>query len=389
MLRKIRLILALAVVIAGTAPAGAAEPAPFTDKAFADAQAAGQLIVLHINAFWCPTCGAQRPVLADILDEAAQSPQLSDLVIFTIDFDSQPDVVQRFNVQMQGTLIVFKGRTEVGRLTGETDPVAIRALLLKAETSTPEEVQKSLIASRLLTVGSYALAVLAGILSVLSPCVLPLIPLVVGGAATAHRYGALALASGVAISYVVVGLFLATIGLSLGLNAEALRRTAAVIMILSGVVLMSEQLQERFALLGGGLGDAANRLIARITPNGLGGQFAIGILLGAVWSPCVGPTLAAAATLAAQRETLGQVALVMLLFGLGAAVPLTLIGMLSRQAVLRWRERMGRAGRVGKLILGGLLVVIGGTILTGFDRTMETYLLEISPSWLTSITIRF
>lgn len=389
MFRKILLIVAMAMAIARTAPAGATEPAPFTPQAFTDAQAAGQLIVLHVNAFWCPTCGAQRPVLADILDEAAQSPALSDLTIFTIDFDSQADIVRRFDVQMQGTLIVFKGRTEVGRLTGETDPNVIRALLLKAKSSTPQEFQASLIAERLLTVGSYALAALAGILSVLSPCVLPLIPLVVGGAATAHRFGALALASGVAISYVVVGLFVATIGLSFGLNAEALRLAAAAIMILSGVVLLSEGLQERFALLGGRLGDVADRLIARITPSGLGGQFAIGVLLGVVWSPCVGPTLAAAATLAAQRETLGQVSLVMLLFGFGAAIPLALIGLLSRRALLRWRGRMGAAGRAGKFALGGLLVLIGGVILSGIDRSAETYLLQLSPPWLTNMTIHF
>lgn len=389
MFRKTLLILALAMLVVCPAASFAAEPVPFAAEAFADAQAAGQLIVVHVNAFWCPTCGAQRPILADIIDEVATSSELGDLTIFTVDFDTQEDVVHRFNVSMQGTLIVFNGKIEVGRLVGETDPVAIKALLLKAKTTTPEQVQADLVRERILTLGSYLLAVLAGVLSVLSPCVLPLLPLVVGAAAAAHRFGAVALSGGVALSYAAIGLFVATLGLSIGLDADLFRKAAAVLMLLAGVVLLSEPLQERLALAGGRLGDAADRLMARITPSGAGGQFLIGVLLGAIWSPCVGPTLAAAATLAAQRETLGQVALVMLLFGLGAAVPLALIGTLSRRALIRWRGRMGAAGRAGKLVLGVLFVLLGGVILSGFDRVAETFLLDNSPQWLTAITIRF
>jgi cytochrome c biogenesis protein CcdA len=389
MFRKTLLILALAVLVARPAATVAAEPVPFTAEAFADAQAARQLIVVHVNAFWCPTCGAQRPILADILDEVATSPELGDLAIFTVDFDTQDAVVRKFNVSMQGTLIVFTGKIEVGRLIGETDSVAIKALLLKAKTTTPEQVQAALVRERVLTLGSYVLAVLAGMLSVLSPCVLPLLPLVVGAAAAAHRFGAVALSGGVALSYTVIGLFVATLGLSIGLAADAFRMTAAVLLLLAGVVLLSEPLQERLALAGGRLGDTAERLMARITPSAAGGQFLIGVLLGAIWSPCVGPTLAAAATLAAQRETLGQVTMVMLLFGLGAAVPLALVGAVSRHALISWRGRMGAAGRAGKLVLGVLFVLIGGAILSGFDRVMETFLLQNSPQWLTAITIHF
>ena len=383
------LILALAVLAAVSAPAGAAEPVPFSPDGFAEAQAAHQLIVIHVNAFWCATCGAQRPVLADVLDAAAQSPELGSLTIFTVDFDSQKDVVKRFNVQMPATLIVFNGQTEVGRLTGETDATAIETLLIEAETGTPQEVQAAIVAARILTVGSYFLGALAGLLSILSPCVLPLIPIVVGDAAAAHKFGALALSSGVAVSYVAVGLFVATVGLSIGLNADAFRTAAAVLMALSGVMLLSEILQGRLALIGGHFGNATDRLMTRIKVSGIGGQFLLGVLLGAVWSPCIGPTLAAAVTLAAQREALGQAALVMFAFGLGAAVPLALIGILSRQAFVRWRGRMGEAGHAGKVILGVLLVVTGGSILSGIDSNIKFFLLQMSPHWLTDSTIRF
>lgn len=382
-------ILAFAILAAVSASASAAEPVPFTTEAFADAQAAHRLIVVHVNAFWCPTCGVQRPILEDILDKVAQSPELSGLTIFTVDFDSQQDVVQRFNANVQATLIVFNGQTEMGRLTGETDPAVIKALLIKAKTSTPQEVQAVVVKAKIISLGSYALAALAGVLSILSPCVLPLIPLIVGDAAAAHRFGALALSIGVAVSYVAVGLFVATIGLSIGLGANAFRMAAAVWMALAGIVLLSEPLQARFEVASGRFGAAAGQLMAGITPRGMGGQFLLGLLLGAVWTPCVGPTLAAAITLAAQREAVGQAALVMLAFGLGAAIPIMLIGTLSRRALIRWRGRMAEAGRAGKVVLGVLLVVIGGSILSGIDRDMETFLLQVSPHWLTDTTIRF
>ena len=66
--------------------------------------------------------------------------------------------------------------------------------------------------------GALGLALLAGILSTLSPCVLPLLPIVLGAALTEHRFGPLALAAGVALSFVVVGLFVATVGFAIGLD---------------------------------------------------------------------------------------------------------------------------------------------------------------------------
>ena len=82
----------------------------------------------------------------------------------------------------------------------------------------------------------------------------------------------------------------------------------------------------------------------RPNSGGLGGQFAVGLLLGAVWSPCVGPTLGAASLLAAQGRDLGQVALTMFVFGLGAALPLLALGLASREVMMRWRHRLAAAG---------------------------------------------
>jgi len=134
------------------------------------------------------------------------------------------------------------------------------------------------------------------------------------------------------------------------------------------------------------LGD---RLIARLRLDGLTGQFAVGLLLGLVWAPCVGPTLGAAATLASQGKQRAQVAGVMALFGVGAALPLVLVGHCSRTAMMRVRSTLMSAGVVGKYLLGALMIAVGVLILTGTEKVIEAWLVAISPEWLTAITTRF
>ena len=237
--------------------------------------------------------------------------------------------------------------------------------------------------------GSALFALIAGILSTLSPCVLPLLPLVLGAAVSEHKLGPAALAAGLALSFVAIGLFVATIGFSIGLDSGVLRNVAALLLLAVGLVLLVPKLQVRLAVAGGPVSGWADRRFGGFSAAGLKGQFAVGLLLGAVWSPCVGPTLGAASVLAAQGKDLGQVAVVMIAFGIGAALPLLLLGLASREAMMRWRERLLRAGQGGKAILGGLLAVIGILILSGLDKQLEAFMVDVSPMWLTRLTTQF
>ncbi len=175
-------------------------------------------------------------------------------------------------------------------------------------------------------------------LSVLSPCVLPLVPIVLGTAASEHRLGPVALAGGLALSFTVVGLFVATVGFAVGLDAGLFRTAAALLLVGIGAVLMAPGLQARLAVAAGPVGTWTEERFGGFSTTGLSGQFGVGLLLGAVWSPCVGPTLGAASVLAARGESLGAVALTMLAFGIGAALPLLGLGLLSRDALMRWRN---------------------------------------------------
>jgi cytochrome c-type biogenesis protein len=234
-----------------------------------------------------------------------------------------------------------------------------------------------------------ALAFLAGVLSTLSPCVLPLLPIVLGAALTEHRYGPVALAGGAALSYVAVGLFVATIGFAVGLDQDVFRYVAAVLLIAIGAVLLLPKLQVRLAVAAGPFGNWAHTQAGGMSTRGLSGQFALGLLLGAVWSPCVGPTLGAASVLAAQGKDIGRVALTMIAFGIGAAAPLIALGMLSREALMRWRDRLLQAGKGGKYLLGALLLFVGVLIVSGLDKKLEAAIVDASPAWLTQLTTRF
>jgi cytochrome c-type biogenesis protein len=240
-----------------------------------------------------------------------------------------------------------------------------------------------------MAIGTLALAAIAGVLSTLSPCVLPLLPVVLGAAATEHRAGPAALAAGVAVSFTALGLFVATIGFAIGLDGAWFRNVAAVLLLAIGAILMVPALQMRLSAAAGPLSNWIEQRFGGTFTQGLAGQFALGLLLGAVWAPCVGPTLGAASILAAKGENLGEVAATMAVFGLGAALPLLLLGMLSRQAMIAWRGRLLGAGGKGKIILGGVLALVGLLILTGLDKRIETALVEASPAWLTELTTRF
>ena len=120
LLRSVALGLAALLFVALNANA-----VPFEAKSFQDAQTAGKTILVEVTAPWCPVCKAQRPTLESI------SKERPNLVVFQVDFDSAKDVLKRFGVQKQSTLIIFKGANEVGRSTGETNPTQIRSLVAK------------------------------------------------------------------------------------------------------------------------------------------------------------------------------------------------------------------------------------------------------------------
>jgi cytochrome c-type biogenesis protein len=223
-----------------------------------------------------------------------------------------------------------------------------------------------------------ALAFVAGLLTALSPCVLPLLPLVIGSAAS-NRYGPTALAAGFVTTFTVIGVLLASLGTALGLSDTIVRSTSAALLVAAGVLMISHHLQDLAGRWLSPLASASARLSAR-AGQGVAGQFFVGALLGGVWSPCVGPTLGTALGLATRSETLAHAAAIMTAFGLGSATLLLTAGYASR-AFIGQRLPLLQAGERGRLVFGIVLLLVGISVASGADKIVESLVLERLPQW--------
>jgi cytochrome c biogenesis protein CcdA len=222
--------------------------------------------------------------------------------------------------------------------------------------------------------------------SLLSPCVLPLLPVALAGALDRHRLGPVALAGGLAISATGFGLAFAALGLAL--DRDVVRLVAAGLLVVFGAVLLSARLDLAFARATAPIAGRAASLLSRFGRQGLAGQIAVGALLGVLWTPCGGPTLGSSVGLAAQRESLPAAAAVMAAYSAGAAAPLLVLAYGSRRVLDRPR-RLATVARVARPAIGFTLVALGLLTLVGADKALEAVLVEHMPPWLVDLTTRF
>jgi cytochrome c biogenesis protein CcdA len=230
------------------------------------------------------------------------------------------------------------------------------------------------------------LAFAAGALTILSPCVLPLVPVVLASAVQRHRLGAVALAGGLITSFTLVGFVVAAFGSRLGVDSDQLRITGAVILGAAGAFLLLPKIQDRVANAASPLMAWAGERQRAFDDSGLWGQAAIGGLLGLVWSPCVGPTLGAAIALAAQGQELSRVALTMAAFATGIAAVLLFVALLGRSLLQRMKHGLAANAKIAKILLGAMLLVVSILITSGLDRTIEAQFVQAAPDWLVQLT---
>lgn len=240
-----------------------------------------------------------------------------------------------------------------------------------------------------LSLVALGLALLAGLVTTLSPCVLPLLPMIASAATGRHALGLAGLAAGLVTAFTVVGVTVSASGHLLGISEQALRTTAGTGMAVLGMVLLSSRLQDLFARVVSGLGSTGHHAASNLRSDHPAAQFAVGLLMGAAWSPCVGPTLGAAIALAAGGSGIAEATAIMLVFSTAAVVPLTAAGLVSRGVFLRNRERMARIGQIGRIVMGASLLAVGSLVLSGYDKRFEAWLIERAPLWLLDLTTRF
>ena len=234
---------------------------------------------------------------------------------------------------------------------------------------------------------TYFWAYVAGLLTLINPCVLPLLPIVIAAAFQRSRLGPLALAAGLTVSFAVLGVSVTAFGHLASLDSDTVSRAAAVVMMAFGVVLLVPRAQTALATLAAPLASRANARIDAREGDGIAGQFGVGVLLGAVWSPCIGPTLGGAIGLAATGEGLVQAAVTMLAFGVGVSTVLMALAYGSRQAVSTRRERLAAWMPWAKPLMGATLLVVGVAVLFHVDRMIEGWLLDQMPIWLQDLSV--
>ena len=226
----------------------------------------------------------------------------------------------------------------------------------------------------------FILAYIAGLITLLSPCVLPLLPIILFGALGQHKHGAISLSMGLVISFTLFGFLLATVGHSVGLSQDLLRQIAGSILVIFGIILNLEPVYRKFSAGASQLTSGFSSYITKFHFQGLWGQFALGSVLGLVWAPCIGPTLGSAISLAAQGKELTTSFLIMLIFSLGTVTPLILLSRLSREKVLEWKTTLGDSSRYLKPVMALIFIGVGFLFLTGYIFVIEEAVLNALPS---------
>ncbi|UWQ04838.1 cytochrome c biogenesis CcdA family protein [Aliiroseovarius crassostreae] len=228
---------------------------------------------------------------------------------------------------------------------------------------------------------------LAGLLTLINPCVLPVLPIVLATALGTHRLGPVILAAGMSLSFVSLGLLVTVLGHTVGLDETHVANAGATLMIGFGLILLVPLLSDRFSTLTSGFSTRADQQLDEIDRASLRGQFLGGALLGAVWSPCIGPTLGGAIALASQGQNLVWATAIMLAFALGVSSIILALGYGARGAIQRRQATLRVIASRARPIMGGVFVVVGAAILLKIHHVIEAWAVDTLPYWLTDLSV--
>ena len=221
-------------------------------------------------------------------------------------------------------------------------------------------------------------AFVAGMLTILAPCTLPVVPLVFGAAATGGRTRTLGILVGFSVTFLLAAVVLAAALAAAGVTTDRLRFVSAVVLGAVGLTLVSSRIE---ALAERGLAPVAGfgtSLAAGRPGDGLVGGLVLGGAIGLVWAPCVGPIMAAVIATAVTQGPNVETVLIALAYVAGAIVPIAIIAGWGRRAshTLEGAVRRGRL-RSG---LGVAMLVTAALVATGRDFTLEDRVASLLPA---------
>ncbi len=182
-----------------------------------------------------------------------------------------------------------------------------------------------------------AFAFVSGVITILSPCILPVLPIVLSGGVGGGRARPFGVLAGFVVSFTAFTLSLSAIVQALGIPVDALRIVAVVLILLFGVVMLVPWLRDRFEMLTSRLAARGNRAGSARTDTsgwaGFGGGVLVGLSLGLIWTPCVGPIMASVISLALTQHVDGGSVFITLAYTVGTSIPMLGV-MLGGRALL-------------------------------------------------------
>jgi cytochrome c-type biogenesis protein len=238
-----------------------------------------------------------------------------------------------------------------------------------------------------LSLPQLGLSLAAGGLTTISPCVFPLLPLVLGGAMQRNRVAPLAMGLGMVASFAGIGMMLGALGPALGIDADTLRVAGAAMLVAFALVMLVPALGERFTQWMLPLASSANAASTRLESGSVSGALMLGGVLGLVWSPCSGPLLGSALTLVASQGGVARGGVVLGIFGLGAALPLVAVAYASRSGFARARDWVLAHRHGVRVVFALLLGAMGLAILTGGDKWLEAQVVRWMPDGWLNLTV--
>ncbi len=223
-------------------------------------------------------------------------------------------------------------------------------------------------------------AFLSGIVTILSPCILPVLPIILSGTVGGKRKP-VGIVIGFIISFSLFTLALSALVQTFSISAETLRYVAVAIIVTFGITLMIPKLQlvlENFLSKVARTKGSSNR-------NGFFGGVMTGLSLGLVWTPCVGPIMASVISLAVSQQVDGGAVIIVAAYSLGTSIPMFAIMAGGRKLLNRFPKITGKTKEIQRFF-GVIMIAAGLMIGFGADRTFQTFILKVFPNYGTGLT---
>lgn len=229
----------------------------------------------------------------------------------------------------------------------------------------------------------YSLAFIEGLALISSPCILPILPIMLSGSIEGGKKRPLGIITGFVITFALFTFFSRALVQYLGINLDILRNVAFIAIMFFGIVLLSDTLSAKFNVLTQKMGNLGTRYSSNQKQGFLSGLI-LGACVSLIWVPCAGPILAAAIVQAAVQKTSWQSVSVFFFFALGSVVPMMLIAFLGRELIEKFSFLKNKTHTLRKIF--GLIIIFSAALAFSFNFSANSAPMNQAPNVVVQTT---